>query len=475
MNARSRTWRSLLLSTLVLTFGVATPAHAAEGLDSAHMPFWLGLPFLALLLSIALGPIFAKRLWHVHYGKTAAFWAMLALVLLVATEGFGPTLGAFARSMLTDYLPFILMLFAFYTTAGGIVVSDLDRATPLTNTGLLAAGTLAASLIGATGASMILIRPLLQANAGRRHQVHIIIFIIFLVSNIGGVLSPLGNPPLFFGFLHGVDFFWPLRSLWLHLLLTASLLLLIFFLLDTYFFRKERNGRVAKGEETRLEIWGLKNLALIVATVAAILASAVWHPGIAVTFLSTQLELQDILRDAAMLAIGLTSLTMTPKAAREANHFIWGPLEEVAKLFAAIFVCIIPVMAMLAANSHGPFMPIIKLLSHADATPNDAAYFWATGLLSSVLDNAPTYLVFFGLTGGHPATLMGPLASTLAAISVGAVFMGALTYIGNAPNFMIYALARRARVPMPGFFGYMAWSCAILVPVFILVTLVFFR
>jgi Na+/H+ antiporter NhaD/arsenite permease-like protein len=446
---------------------------SAEILDGAHMSPWLALPFLALLFSIALGPVFAKRLWHVHYGVAATFWAALALILLVASEGMGPTLAALADSMLTDYLPFILMLFAFYTAAGGIVVSDLSRATPLTNTGLLAAGTLAASLIGTIGASMILIRPLLQANAGRRHQAHVIIFVIFLVSNIGGVLSPLGNPPLFFGFLHGVDFFWPLRSLWPHLLLTSILLLLIFFLIDTYFFRKE--NMVTGHEETRIEIYGLKNLALIVATVAAILASAVWHPGIALNVLGTRLELQNILRDAAMLAIGLTSLAVTPREDREANHFTWGPLEEVAKLFAAIFVCIIPVMAMLASNAHGPFMPVVKLLSRPDGAPNEAAYFWATGLLSSVLDNAPTYLVFFGLAGGHPATLMGPLAGTLAAISVGAVFMGALTYIGNAPNFMIYALARRARVPMPGFFGYMAWSCAVLVPVFILVTLVFFR
>lgn len=224
-----------------------------------------------------------------------------------------------------------------------------------------------------------------------------------------------------------------------------------------------------------MKICGLKNLALVAATVAVILVTAVWHSRIAFIFLGTRLELQDILRDAALLAIGLTSLAITPRVDREANHFVWGPVEEVAKLFAAIFVCIIPVMAMLAANAHGPFAPIIRLLSQADGTPNNAAYFWATGLLSSVLDNAPTYLVFFGGAGGNPATLMGPLAGTLAAISVGAVFMGALTYIGNAPNFMIYAMARRARVPMPGFFGYMLWSTAILVPVFILVTLLFFR
>ncbi len=442
-------------------------------LDGAHMPLWLGLPFPALLLSIALGPIFAKRLWHVHFGKAAGFWALLALVLLVAHEGAGPTFAAFAASMLSYYLPFILMLFAFYTAAAGIVVSDLDRATALTNTGLLAAGTLAANVIGSIGASMILVRPLLQANAQRRHKVHVMIFTIFLVANVGGVLSPLGNPPLFFGFLRGVDFFWPLQTLWPHMLLASGLLLAVFFLIDLYFFSKEK--AVSDGGETRLQIRGLKNVALILATVAAILTSALWHPGVGVGVLGTRLELQDVLRDAAMLAIGLVSLAVTPRADHEANHFSWGPLEEVAKLFAAIFVCIIPVMAMLEANSHGPFQPIVEALARPDATPNAAAYFWATGLLSSVLDNAPTYLVFFGLAGGNPATLMGAHSQALAAISVGAVFMGALTYIGNAPNFMIYALALRARVAMPGFFLYLAWSGAILLPVFVIVTLVFFR
>ncbi|MGA9137719.1 MAG: sodium:proton antiporter [Methylovirgula sp.] len=444
-----------------------------EILDGAHMPLWLALPFPGLLLSIALGPIFAKKLWHVHYGKAAAFWAALAFVLLIAQEGFALALAGCAHSMLADYLPFMLMLFALYTAGGGIVVSDLDRATPLVNTGLLAVGTLAASLIGTIGASMILVRPLLQANAARKHQVHVMIFLIFLVANIGGALSPLGNPPLFFGFLQGVAFFWPLQHLWPHLLLTAGLLLLVFFLIDSYFFRKDKT--FADDAEMRLQIRGLRNVALMLAAVAAILMSAIWHPGIAVKALGTQLELQNVLRDSIMLVIGLLSLAVTPRADHEANHFTWGPFEEVAKLFAAIFICIIPILAMLAANSQGPFRPVIATLAHPDGTPNHAAYFWATGLLSSVLDNAPTYLVFFGLAGGDPGRLMGPLAGALAAISLGAVFMGALTYIGNAPNFMIYALARRARVPMPGFFGYLAWSGAILVPVFILVTLVFFR
>lgn len=442
-------------------------------LAGAHLSLLETLPFAGLLLSIALGPIFARRLWHVHYGWAAAAWAALALALLVATQGFVPTLTAFSHTIFADYLPFILMLFALYTAAGGIVVSEFDRATPLTNTAMLALGAVGASLIGTTGASMIMIRPVLQANAKRRHQVHVIIFFIFLVSNIGGVLSPLGDPPLFFGFLHGVDFFWPLKTLWPAWLFACLVLLALFYVIDRYFDRREIWDHPKPA--LHFTIRGLPNLALVVAVVAVIVLSALWRSGIAIDYLGTRFELQNLLRDTALAAIGLISLVITPKIDREANHFSWEPLEEVAKLFAAIFICIIPVMEILAAHSSGPFAPIIALLSHADGKPNDIAYFWATGLLSSVLDNAPTYLVFFGLAGGDPAILMGPLAKTLAAISLGAVFMGALTYIGNAPNFMIYALARRARVNMPGFFGYVAWSITFLLPLFVLVTLLFLR
>jgi Na+/H+ antiporter NhaD/arsenite permease-like protein len=470
----SRLTAALRAAALAIAFGIAvTPACAAEHLDGAAIRLDEALPFAGLLLSIALGPIFAKRLWHVHYGTAAAAWAVLALTILAMTQGLRPTLIALSHTMFADYLPFILMLFALYTAAGGIVVSELDRATPLTNTAMLAIGTLAASIIGTTGASMIMIRPVLQANAKRPHQIHVIVFFIFLVSNIGGVLSPLGDPPLFFGFLRGIDFFWPLRTLWPEMLVVSLAVLLIFYALDRYFYGLEHKDHPKPA--LHFSIRGLPNLALIGLAIAVILLSASWHPGIAIDYLGTRLELQNLLRDTALAAIGLLSLAVTPKQDRIDNHFSWEPLEEVGKLFAAIFICIIPVMAMLAANSHGPFAPVIALLAHPDGRPNEVAYFWATGLLSSFLDNAPTYLVFFGLAGGDPATLMGPLAKTLAAISLGAVFMGALTYIGNAPNFMVYAMARRARVNMPGFFGYMAWSGAVLVPLFIVVTLLFLR
>jgi Na+/H+ antiporter NhaD/arsenite permease-like protein len=472
----------LLRGCCVLILGIASllladPARAA-GLDGSSLPLWVGLPFAGLLLSIALGPVLVSPLWHLHYDKAAAVWALLALVLLVASQGFAPTVAAFAHNMLHDYLPFILMLFALYTAAGGIVVRGLHQATPFSNCVILAAGALAASLIGTTGASMILIRPLLRANAGRKQRTHVVIFFIFLVSNIGGALSPLGDPPLFFGFLRGVDFFWPLRNLWLETLFTSAAVLLVFFGLDWFFLRREQAApeRSAKPAATdqKFAIAGTGNIILILAAVGAIILSAVWRPRIGFDFLGTRLELQTLLRDGFMVVIGLVSFAATSKDLRQANGFGWDPLVEVAKLFAAIFTCIIPVTAMLDAGGQGPFAPVIGWLAHADGTANERAYFWATGLLSSLLDNAPTYLVFYGLASGDAAQLMGPLARTLAGVSLGAVFMGALTYIGNAPNFMIYAMARRARVPMPGFFGYMLWSGAVLVPILIAVTFLFF-
>jgi Na+/H+ antiporter NhaD/arsenite permease-like protein len=219
----------------------------------------------------------------------------------------------------------------------------------------------------------------------------------------------------------------------------------------------------------------LINFPLIAIVIIAVILSGLWHPGIALTWMGTRIELQNILRDIVMIVAGLASLALTGQAERKANRFEWEPIKEVAQLFAGIFICIIPVMAMLHAGAEGPFGPIIALLNRADGTPRDAAYFWGTGILSSFLDNAPTYLVFFQLAGGDPSQLMGPLATKLSAISLGAVFMGAMTYIGNAPNFMVYAIARHQRVNMPSFFGYLLWSGMILIPLFVAVTLLFIR
>jgi Na+/H+ antiporter NhaD/arsenite permease-like protein len=300
------------------------------------------------------------------------------------------------------------------------------------------------------------------------------VFFIFLVANIGGALSPLGDPPLFVGFLRGVDFFWTTRHLALPAAITAGIVLAVFVVIDVWHYRRDR--RIELVGEPRapvaLRLKGLVNIVLIALIVGAILMSAIWKSGVAFDVYGTELALENVLRDGALVVIALVSLWITPEEHRDVNGFSWEPIREVAYLFAGIFVCIVPVLAALGAGENGSLAWLLDVVTQRDGSPHDIAYFWLTGLLSAVLDNAPTYLVFFGLAGGDAARLMGELGSTLAAISMGAVFMGALTYIGNAPNFMIYAMATERGVKMPSFFGYLVWSCAVLVPVFVLLTFV---
>jgi Na+/H+ antiporter NhaD/arsenite permease-like protein len=369
--------------------------------------------------------------------------------------------------MLAEFLSFIVLLFALYVVAGGILVTGNLRGTPLVNTTLLAIGTLIASIVGTTGAAMILVRPLLKANETRKHNVHVVVFFIVLVANIGGALSPLGDPPLFVGFLRGVDFFWPVQHLWLQTLIVAAPILVVFLALDAWLSRQEP----ARGNEPiAIQFHGLINFALILLIIAAILGSAIWKPGVAFNVYGTEIALQNILRDAALVLTALASLWLTPNEHRAANGFSWEPIREVAKLFAGIFVTIIPVLAMLQAGRNGAFAALLRVVTEPDGTPHEVAFFWLAGALSAFLDNAPTYLVFFELAGGDAARLMGPLAGTLAAISMGAVYMGALTYIGNAPNFMVKAIAEERGIRMPSFFGYLFWAALILVPLFALLT-----
>lgn len=462
---------------VVLGFGTLlasiAPASAAA-LDGASLSLLWVVPFVGLLLTIALGPLLFPKLWHHHYGKFAFFWAALTLLPLAIAKGPGSALEAWLHAMLLEYLSFIVMLFALYTVAGGILISGNLRGTPLLNTGILAFGAGLASFVGTTGASMILIRPIIRANDQRRFNVHIVIFFILLVSNIGGSLTPLGDPPLFLGFLRGVDFFWTTTNLLTETVLVGGALLVIFFVLDSWLFRREEAlpPLPDKTPERGVKLFGTVNLLLLGLIVAAILGAASWKPGITVKFPGGELELQNILRDVVLVAIALVSLAITPKPVRAGNDFNWEPILEVAKLFASIFTCMIPVLAILSAGKAGALGPLVALVTGADGSPNNIAYFWLTGILSAFLDNAPTYLVFFQLAGGDPATLMGPLARTLEAISIAAVFMGALTYIGNAPNLMVSVIARDMGIKMPSFFGYMAWSFGILGPLLVIMALV---
>jgi Na+/H+ antiporter NhaD/arsenite permease-like protein len=454
--------------------GGTAPVNAA-GLHEIAWPWPWALPFAGLLLSIALGPLVAPKLWNTHYGKIAFMWSTLTLAPMAALHGTPTALAALAQAALGEYLSFIILLTALYVVAGGILVTGRLRGTPLVNTAVLALGTALASVAGTTGAAMILIRPLLRANSARLHNVHVVVFFIFLAANIGGTLSPLGDPPLFVGFLHGVDFFWTATNLWRPTALTAALVLAAFVVIDVWYYRQDRLVSVV-GEKPLpdpIRVRGLVNLTLLSLIISASVLSALWKPGVSFNVYGTALDLQDIVRDTALAAITVASLVLTLDEHRERNGFTWEPIAEVAKLFAGIFVCIVPVMAMLEEGRNGPFAWLLALVTDGDGNQRNAVYFWLAGALSAVLDNAPTYLVFFGLAGGDAEKLMGEIAPTLAAISMGAVYMGALTYVGNAPNFMIYAIATERGVRMPSFFGYMAWSGAVLLPVFAVVTYVF--
>jgi Na+/H+ antiporter NhaD/arsenite permease-like protein len=462
----------LLLGLLI---AAALPSEAfAAGLDGAHLQLGWALPFAGMLLSIALFPLLAPHFWEHHQGKIAAVWSVLVALPLALSAGIAPTAQALVHTALLEYIPFILLLLALFTVAGGIVVRGNLHGSPVVNTLLLAVGTVLASIIGTTGASMVMIRPVIRANDDRRYNVHVVVFFIFLVSNIGGSLTPLGDPPLFLGFLRGVDFFWTTTHLLPETALVAGVLLAVFFIIDAYLYRKE--GRIAPDPtpDDPLRLSGGVNFVLMAVIIAAILLSAKVKLGGFAVF-GVPVAFENLLRDGIMVAVVFASLAWTSKEAHETNGFSWGPIVEVAKLFGGIFVTIIPVLAMLNAGRSGAFAPLVAMVSHADGTPNNAAYFWLTGALSSFLDNAPTYLVFFELAGGNAQRLMTEGALTLAAISAGAVFMGANSYIGNAPNFMVYAIAKKSGVNMPSFFGYMVWSALLLLPTFALATLIFFR
>lgn len=466
------------LAVALMLASWSSPTLAATFDGAALSAFW-GVPFAGVLLSIALFPLVAPAFWHRHFGKVAAAWALAFLVPFALSFGAHEALGALAHALFDEYIPFIILLTALYTVAGGIRVRGNLRGTPRLNTAILALGTVLASVMGTTGAAMLLIRPLLRANDNRRHVVHVVVFFIFLVANVGGSLSPLGDPPLFLGFLEGVSFFWTTTHLARPMLFVSGVLLAIFYALDSYYFHRREDARSRCSEPSpqreRSGIDGKINFVLLAAAIALVLMSGLWRPQITFEVFGTHVALQNIVRDVALVGVTLLSLALTPRAARTGNDFNWAPIEEVAKLFAGIFVTIVPVIAMLRAGQAGAFAGLVHLVNEPSGEPRDIMYFWATGLLSSFLDNAPTYLVFFNLAGGDAQTLMTSGATTLAAISAGAVFMGANTYIGNAPNFMVKAIAQSRGVRMPGFFAYLGWSGAVLLPLFALTGWLFFR
>lgn len=465
---------SVLAAALLLPC-VAFAAAGHPTMPGAQLSAVWVVPFACMLLSIAIMPLAMPHIWHHHFGKISVFWALAFLIPCVISFGFSVALYEFLHTMLLEYIPFLILLFALFTVAGGVRLTGSLVGTPMVNTGILLVGTLLASWMGTTGAAMLLIRPLLRANAHRKYKVHSVVFFIFLVANIGGSLTPLGDPPLFLGFLKGVSFFWTTTNLLMKTLVLSTALLCIYFVVDTVLYGKEGKPVPAKSEMSteKLGLDGKVNLLLLLGVVAAVLMSGLVNMGEVLNVYGVPLEGQNVLRDVVLLFIAWLSLRLTTQSCRELNGFSWAPIEEVAKLFAGIFVSMIPAIQILRAGTEGALAPLIRMVSQ-DGQPVNYMYFWLTGILSSFLDNAPTYLVFFNTAGGDAQQLMGSMAGTLAAISAGAVFMGANSYIGNAPNFMVRSIAEEQGVAMPSFFGYMAWSFGILVPLFAIMTFVFF-
>ncbi len=456
-------------------------AHLHEHLhiDGSNISLLWIIPFIGILLSIAILPIVMPRYWHHNYGKVSAFWGFAFIISFMTYFGMESMKFYLLEVYLKEFLPFIVILIALFTVSGGVLISGNMKGTPIINTSILFIGTMLASWMGTTGASMLLIRPLIKSNIDRKNKVHIFVFFIFLVSNIGGALTPLGDPPLFLGFLKGIDFFWTTTNLFLPMVSISIPLIIIFFLFDSYIYKKENLNY--DNNKLNIKISGKSNLVLILFIILTVVISGIWksdssdklnwfieYGGECIMTYGTLFQL------CSLLFISFISLKITPKYIRNENDFTWEPVKEVFKLFATIFITMVPAIAMLKAGSNGPLSPVISMLTDSNGNNINIMYFWITGGLSSFLDNAPTYLVFFNTAGGNPIYLMNEGSMTLAAISAGAVFMGAMSYIGNAPNFMVKSIAEENKINMPSFFGYMLWSIIFLVPILLIYSIVFF-
>jgi Na+/H+ antiporter NhaD/arsenite permease-like protein len=477
---------ALLFLALLLASLVTSPAsRAAEELaaapDAGHaaigaeLPLWTVIPFASLLLSIAVLPLAAEHWWHSNANKGLVAGALAAIVTIYVVGAYQSAGIAALWHVLSEYVSFILLLGALYVISGGIYIKGSLSGTPLANTGLMALGAVLANFIGTTGASVLLVRPLLRANKSRVAKAHVVIFFIFIVSNCGGLLTPLGDPPLFMGFTAGVPFTWTLENLWREWLLVNGVLLGVFNIWDQSVFGREERARHGSQLEAALKheplgISGGLNFLFLAGVVAAVYFKGIynWPWGV---------------QEAIMAAMAVLAYLTTPAANRAANSFSFGPIVEVAVLFVGIFITMAPALQILNAWGSGDR----DVLGMRFAMDQPWQFFWSTGILSSFLDNAPTYMTMAATAAGreHVAAegqylaqflKMGPeSASLLAAISCGAVFMGANTYIGNGPNFMVKAIAEENGVRMPSFFGYMAYSGMILIPLFVVVTIVFFR
>jgi Na+/H+ antiporter NhaD/arsenite permease-like protein len=418
------------------------------------MALSLALPFFGVLLSFAVLPGAAPRFWHRRMAEIIAGWVVLHLALQTLVLGVGGAVAGLWEVTVADFLPFIVLLLALYALGGGIAITGGPWGRPAGNLLLLAVGTLLAGVMGTIGASLLLIHPLLAANGHRFEKRHLTLAFIILVGNVGGALSPLGDPPLLVGFLRGVPFGWPAQHLTAPMLMVAVPVLALTYLADRHLARRE-----ARPKPVKFRVRGWVNVLLLLGLMVAIPVEGVWHPG-AVAFLGAAVPGEQALATLLAGAFIWISEAYTPRAVRSHNRFAWGAMREIVILFFAIFATIGPVYALLAQAKLAGAAPVW--------------WFWSAGIASAVLDAAPTYLIFFKAAGGDAAALSAGRSTLLSALAAGAVFFGPVTYLGNAPNLMVREIAARRGVKMPGFFTYAGVMIAVLTPIFVLVSLLFF-
>jgi Na+/H+ antiporter NhaD/arsenite permease-like protein len=454
---------------------LSSPASFAELLEGPALGLVWGTPFLGLLITIAVAQTASPARWERHYGTLTGLWIIAAVIPLIARFGTNGLM-ALERLILLEYAPFALSILALYVIAGGIHIRSRMSGHPAENALLLALGTLASGVLGTPGSTLLFLPVLLKSNRWRRYKAHSVVFLIFVVCNIGGAFSPIG-PPLLIGYLKGVPFLWTVRMMLLPTAFVSAILIAGYVALDSMLlFRLEdpeaRASHKQQHDVIRLE--GAINLLLLCGAIGLQIFCGSWRTDAAIPLGGLTVPAPDLLRLFGLSALAAASLALTPKGIRAANEFSWLPMKEVVVVFAGIFATILPVLAILAAGVNGALGGLIRMVTGTDGQPINWAYFTASGLLSSFLDNAPTFLLFFNAAGGDPVALTGPNAATLVAISAGAAFWGGLTYVGNAPNFVVRTMSEQRGVRMPTFIAYLAWSAAILLPTFALTAWVFF-
>jgi Na+/H+ antiporter NhaD/arsenite permease-like protein len=432
----------------------------------APLPWWSGLPFLIFVCGLALLPGIFKHRWHTLEKPFSLCMGLFALVTVFTCFGPSTASAEVFETLASEYIPFLSLIIALFMISSGVFVHIGGRPSYAHNAFFLLTGGILASLIGTTGASMLLICPFIRLNGERKHKPYLIIFFILIISNIGGSLTPVGDPPLFMGFLNGVDFTWSLKALLSPYILTLSIVLGLFILFEKIY--APHQSSILYSKRVHVKIFGKGNLVLI----ALLPLLLIFCEQLDTMVIVKGLMLNDMIRTLLLLALTYFSYRHTPKKIYQKNHFTSAPLKEVAMVFCVIFIALIPVIHMLKTHS-GLFGNLIQFTSPL-GYPDPLRYFWSTGVFSAFLDNAPTYLVFFHAAGGNADHLMGPLKPTLMAISLGSVYMGALTYIGNAPNLMVKSIAQQKGIPMPSFIHYFLISFLILLPSFLLLSYIYF-